>query len=266
MNTITVPASQYVMPVEATSAIQGAPLEKSTWKAHESSLNSAVKNNVSMKDLLALILQIVESSALVRQEVIKNQIKAAVSTSILAGQLAADKRTDAQLRFGISVASSTIQMAVTTCSTVRMGQSKTVSDKHLSNTSAKEMADSGGVKLLKTTDLDTGKVTNYDKSRKVSDLSPDEINKFNASLQQQRTAKYNSVSQMAGMADGIMGNINEIQHAESVNEQEQFQASIDMKKTFDAQHDDFLKHLATEASKLQEIIDSIGKASLVTNR
>ncbi|MFA7521113.1 MAG: type III secretion system protein, partial [Shewanella sp.] len=78
--------------------------------------------------------------------------------------------------------------------------------------------------------------------------------------------KYNSVTQMGGMADGMVGNANEIQNAEQVKVQEETQASKDLKEKFDAQLDQYIQDLTAEAVKLNEILEAVAKASLVTNR
>lgn len=257
---------QATMAEETSSTNHFKPIDQKVWGNYENSLKEANKGSVSMADLLALLSQIIESSQQVRAQVMKNRIGEAVATSALATMLAQDKCGDAKLRFGITLASSVVNMGLTTAATVRIGQTKTLKDKHLSKMADAGGADAGGVKLLKTTDLESGKVTNVDKSPKVSDLTPKELNKYTASLQQQRTAKYNSVTQMGGMADGMVGNANEIQNAEQVKGQEETQASKDLKEKFDAQLDQYIQDLTAEAVKLNEILEAVAKASLVTNR
>ncbi|AQS37659.1 type III secretion system protein [Shewanella psychropiezotolerans] len=268
MNSISINAqsSQSIMTEETASFSQSNPADKKTWNSYDSSLTEVNKGTVSMSDLLALLSQIIASSREVRAQVMKNRIGEAVATSALATMLAQDKSNDAKLRFGISLASSVVNMAMTTGATVRIGQTKTLTDKHLSKMSGNGAADTGGVKLLKVTDLESGKITNLDKSPKVSDLTSKELNKYTASLQQQRTAKYNSVTQMGGMADGMVGNANEIQNAEQVKGQEELQASKDLKEKFDAQLDQYIQDLTAEGVKLNEILDAVARASLVTNR
>lgn len=252
---------------EETSSVNNLkPIDQKAWGSYENSLKEANKGSVSMADLLALLAQIIESSQQVRAQVMKNRIGEAVATSELATMLAQDKSQDAKLRFGITLASSVVNMGMTTAATVRIGQTKTLKDKHLSKMGDRGAADTGGVKLLKTTDLESGKVTNVDKSPKVSDLTAKELNQYSANLQQQRTAKYNSVTQMGGMADGMVGNANEIQNAEQVKVQEDTQASKDLKEKFDAQLDQYIQDLTAEAVKLNEILEAVAKASLVTNR
>ncbi|WP_338726300.1 type III secretion system protein [Shewanella baltica] len=252
---------------EDTSPVNNLkPIDQKAWGSYENSLKEANKGSVSMADLLALLAQIIESSQQVRAQVMKNRIGEAVATSQLATMLAQDKSQDAKLRFGITLASSVVNMGMTTAATVRIGQTKTLKDKHLSKMGDRGAADTSGVKLLKTTDLESGKVTNVDKSPKVSDLTAKELNQYSANLQQQRTAKYNSVTQMGGMADGMVGNANEIQNAEQVKVQEETQASKDLKEKFDAQLDQYIQDLTAEAVKLNEILEAVAKASLVTNR
>jgi len=241
-------------------------MDQKVWGNYENSLKEANKGSISMADLLALLSQIIESSQQVRAQVMKNRIGEAMSTSALATMLAKDKCSDAKLRFGITLASSVVHMGMTTVATVRIGQTKTLKDKHLSKMADNGSQNAGGVKLLQKTDLETGKVTNFDKSPKVSDLTLKELNKYTASLQQQRTAKYNTVTQMGGMADGMVGNANEIQNAEQVKKQEEILASKNLKEKFDAQLDQYLQDLTAEAVKLNEILEAITKASLVTNR
>jgi hypothetical protein len=263
MNTLSLPLT---MSEDTTSVNNQKPIDQKVWCGYENSLNVANKGTMSMADLLALLTQIIGASHQLRNQVMMNRIGEAVATSALATKLAQDKCGDAKLRFGITLASSVVNMAMTTAATVRIGQTKTLKDKHLSKMADKGANDVGGVKLLKTTDLKSGKVTNVDKSTKVSDLTPKELNKYTASLQQQRTAKYNSVTHMGGMADGMVGNANEIQNSEQVKGQELILASKELKEKFDAQLDQYIQDLTAEAVKLNEILEAVAKASLVTNR
>ncbi|OXE28502.1 type III secretion system protein, partial [Vibrio parahaemolyticus] len=88
----------------------------------------------------------------------------------LAVSLADDRKHDAIVKFGITLASCVVSMAITSASSVRMGQTKILKDKHLASMSG-------------------------DSNMRVADLSAKDINKFSAQLQQGRTAKYNTVAQ-----------------------------------------------------------------------
>lgn len=55
----------------------------------------------------------------------QSRIDEAKATTDLAIVLADDRRSDAQMKFGISLASSVMNMALTTASSVRIGQTKT---------------------------------------------------------------------------------------------------------------------------------------------
>ncbi|MCO4174549.1 type III secretion system protein [Aeromonas veronii] len=211
------------------------------WHRYSDKLNEVETGSVSMSNLLFLLAQIIESSQRLRAQMMQNRITEAVATSDLAVKISGDKCSDTRRKFGITLAASVATMAMSTAATVRMGQSKTLKDKHV-------------------TDLTKGKNTS------VSSLDSSSVNKFTANLQEARTAKFRSVSQMSDMASGMVGNVNEMQHADQVRKQEETQASKELKEKFDAQLDLYIQDLTQEAMKLNEILDSVAKASLVNNR
>ncbi|MGT0150785.1 hypothetical protein ACT691_20680 [Vibrio metschnikovii] len=85
-------------------------------------------------------------------------------------------------------------------------------------------------------------------------------------LQEARTAKYRSVAQMSEMGSNMTGNVNEIQHADQVRQQEESQAVKILKKNLMLSFDQYIQDLTQEAVKLNEILDAVAKASLATNR
>ncbi|EJL6463813.1 type III secretion system protein [Vibrio cholerae] len=226
---------------EKSHAQNTVAVNEKQWNSYSEKLDKVETGSVSMSDLLALLAQIIESSQRLRAQMMQNRITEAVATSDLAVKLSGDKCSDAQRKFGITLAASVATMAMSTAATVRMGQSKTLKDKHV-------------------TDLTKGKNTS------VSSLDSRSVNKFTANLQEARTAKYRSVSQMSEMASSMVGNVNEMQHADQVRKQEETQASKELKEKFDAQLDQYIQDLTQEAVKLNEILDSVAKASLVHNR
>lgn len=90
----------------------------------DSSLEKASQGGVSMSELLALLSQIISSAKELRSQVMQSRIDEAKATTDLAIVLADDRRSDAQMKFGISLASSVMNMALTTASSVRIGQNK----------------------------------------------------------------------------------------------------------------------------------------------
>ncbi|WP_394201539.1 type III secretion system protein [Shewanella waksmanii] len=241
----------------------GVSLDTKTWQNYDKSLKATDSGSVSMSDLLALIAKIIQSSQELRTQLMKSRIDRAMATMEVASLLATEKKNDATLRFGITLASSVVNMGLTTLATVRVGQTATLKDKHLARQAD---IDAGDVKLLRTKNLETGEVTEAKGPPKVSDLSQEQIDSYSHDLQQKRTAKYNSVSQMATMADGMVGNTNEMQHAVNVSEQEQMQADKDLKTKLDAEVDQYIATLTNEALKLNEILGGIAGASLATYR
>jgi predicted metal-dependent hydrolase len=171
----------------------------------------------------------------------QNRINEASATCDLAVSLAADKCRDAQTKFGITLAASIVTMGVSTFATVRMAQPKTLQDKHVQSMSG-------------------------DKTTTVKSLDAKSRNEYAAGLQDTRTVKFRGVSQGAEMAQGVVGNVNEIQNSAQIRNQEETQATKDMKEKFDSQLDQYIQNLTQETAKLNEILDSIAKASLVTNR
>ncbi|EFO44928.1 type III secretion system protein [Vibrio parahaemolyticus] len=238
---INAAASANVSAQEATKHNAPVSVDVQQWQQFDSSLEKASQGGVSMSELLALLSQIISSAKELRSQVMQSRIDEAKATTELAIVLADDRRSDAQMKFGISLASSVMNMALTTASSVRIGQTKTLKDKHLSS-----MSGNGDMK--------------------VSDLSMKDLNKFTAQLQQARTAKYNTVSQSGNMANSMVGNANDIINAEEVKHQEEGTASKQLKEKVDAHLDQFIQELTTEAVKLNEILDLMARASLVTNR
>lgn len=194
-----------------------------------------------MSELLALLAEIIKASKELRSQVMSNKITEAKATTELAVSLADDRKHDAIVKFGITLASCVVSMAITSASSVRMGQTKILKDKHLASMSG-------------------------DSNMRVADLSAKDINKFSAQLQQGRTAKYNTVAQTGNMANSMVGNINDMRHAEEVKHQEEGTASKQLKEKVDAMLDGYLQDLTQAAVKLNEILDTMQRASLVTNR
>ncbi|EMA4781813.1 type III secretion system protein [Providencia rettgeri] len=195
---------------------------------------------VSMSQLLALLSQVIESSSSLRSVIQINKIEEAKETVSLAKMVAEVKKDDAHLKFGIKLASGVMNMGLSTVAAVRTGQIKTVQDKHLSKLGGGEKA-------------------------RVSDLPASKINDIAASLQQQRTAKYNMVNQTAGAADNLIGSVNEMIYASNVQTQEEVKSSIDLKEKYDAQLTEFINSLATTLAEIRKALETIQSASLVTN-
>ncbi|WP_139336790.1 type III secretion system protein [Yersinia enterocolitica] len=196
---------------------------------------------VSMSQLMNLLNMIIESSQKLRSQLLSNRIDEAMATADLAKMLAVDKKDSAQLKFGINLASSVVSMGIQTVSAFRTGQCKPLEDKHLSKLG-------GG------------------SGAKVANLSPQELNNFTASLQQQRTAKYNTVSQMADMSRKMVGDINEIQNADKVRRQDETQSTKELKQKYDEHMTPFIDSLGNELMQLLKMKEAIQGTSLVTNR
>ncbi|WP_208990572.1 type III secretion system protein [Vibrio sp. CUB2] len=198
-------------------------------------------SSVTMAELLALMTEIIESSHELRSQVMQNRISEASATYDLAVALAADKCHDAQTKFGITLAASLITMGVSTFATMRMAQPKTLQDKHIRSMSG-------------------------DETVTVKSLDAKTRNDYAARLQDARTGKYRGVSQGTELAQGVVGNVNEMQNAAQIRNQEETQATKEMKAKFDDQLTEYIQNLTQETAKLNEILDSIAKASLATNR
>ncbi|MCF7505325.1 type III secretion system protein [Vibrio sp. L3-7] len=226
---------------EGKNTTYSPEINEKEWNSFSSSLDKANSGTVSMSDLLALLAEIIESSQRLRAQVMQNRITEAVATSDLAVKIAGDKCGDAQRKFGITLVASVATMALSTAATVRMGQTKTLQDKHV-------------------VDMTNGKSTS------VKSLDSNTVNDFSARLQEGRTGKYRAVSQMSEMGGSMVGNVNEMQNAAQVRTQEESQATKDLKEKFDGQLDQYIQDLTQEAVKLNEILDSVARASLVTNR
>lgn len=202
-------------------------LSDSSSTAHETSISAEsvdTHSSVTMADLLALMTQIIESSHELRSQVMQNRINEASATCDLAVSLAADKCRDAQTKFGITLAASIVTMGVSTFATVRMAQPKTLQDKHVQSMSG-------------------------DKTTTVKSLDAKSRNDYAARLQDARTGKYRGVSQGAEMAQGVVGNVNEIQNSAQIRNQEETQATKDMKEKFDSQLDQYIQNLTQEIGR-----------------
>ncbi|HCE1746812.1 TPA: type III secretion system translocator protein VopD2 [Vibrio parahaemolyticus] len=228
-------------PVIPESSVKDTAIDTNQWKDFEKSVAKISEGGVSMSELLALLAEIIKASKELRSQVMSNKITEAKATTELAVSLADDRKHDAIVKFGITLASSVVSMAITSASSVRMGQTKILKDKHLASMSG-------------------------DSNMRVADLSAKDINKFSAQLQQGRTAKYNTVAQTGNMANSMVGNINDMRHAEEVKHQEEGTASKQLKEKVDAMLDGYLQDLTQAAVKLNEILDTMQRASLVTNR
>ncbi len=211
-------------------------------KSAESSFNTInSEKTVSMSQLLALLSEIIESSASLRSVMMANRISEAEATAEMAKVAAAVKKDDAHLKFGIKLASGVFSMGMSTVAAVRTGQIKMVQDKHLSKVGMNE-------------------------NTRVSDLSADKINEISASLQQQRTGKYNMLNQTSGAADNLMGNVSEMISASAIQKQEETKSSIDLKEKLDAQLSSFIDTLGNTIAQILKSLEAIQSASLVTNR
>ncbi|EKT60076.1 hypothetical protein [Providencia sneebia] len=199
------------------------------------------EKTVSMSQLLALLSEIIDASASLRNVMMINRITEAGATAEMAKVAAGVKKDDAHLKFGIKLASGVFSMGMSTVAAVRTGQVKMVQDKHLSKAGLGENA-------------------------RVSDLSADKINEISASLQQQRTAKYNMVNQTSGAADNMMGNVSEMISASAIQQQEETKSSIDLKEKYDAQLTSFIDTLGNTIAQILKSLEAIQAASLVTNR
>ncbi|EKT64608.1 hypothetical protein [Providencia burhodogranariea] len=197
--------------------------------------------SVSMSHLLALLAMIIESSKLLRSEVLMNRINEAGATVELAHVLAADKKSSATTKFSINLAAGVVSMGITSAAAFKTGQFKKVDDKHLVN-------------------------LGYGENAKVSNLSVDRLNEITASLQQQRTAKYNTITQLSGVSKELIGNVNEIHNAGEVKRHDDTQATKDLKKTYDDQLSSFIDSLGNELNQLHKAMESVQGAMLVNNR
>lgn len=234
--------ANFAQPIDAaSSSAAGASIDVGKWQQLESSVKKISTGTVTMSDLLALMDEILKANRELRSQVMQNRITEAKATTDLAVVLADDRKRDAQVKFGITLAASVVNMAITSVASVRIGQTKTLQDKHLASMSG----DSGA---------------------KVSELSMKDVNKFSASLQQSRTAKYNTVAQTGNMANSMVGNINDMRNAEEVKHQEEGTASKQLKEKVDQLLDTYLQNLTQASVKLNEILDAMQRASLVTNR
>lgn len=234
-------ALNLAQPIVSESSTANVSIDTKPWKNFEKSIKNISDGGVSMSELLSLLAEIIKASKELRTQVMNNKITEAKETTNLAVHLAEDRKHDAQVKFGITLAASVVSMAITSASSIRMGQTKTLKDKHLSSMSG-------------------------DSNMRVADLSPKELNKFTAQLQQGRTAKYNTVAQTGTMANSMVGNINDMRNAEEVKHQEEGTASKQLKEKVDAMLDSYLQDLTQAAVKLNEILDAMQRASLVTNR
>jgi hypothetical protein len=64
----------------------------------------------------------------------------------------------------------------------------------------------------------------------------------------------------------MVGNVNDIQHAEQVKTQEEAQATKSNKEKLDTMLDQYLQDLVKEAVKLNELSGAITQAALAVNR
>jgi len=211
------------------------------WTSFKGKLNAIDKKEISMSDLLALLAQIIESSQKLRAQVMENRISQANATMELAMSIADKKAFDEKVKFGITLAASVATMALTTAGTVKMGQTKTLKDKHV-------------------LDLTDGR------SATVSSLDSKTMNELTGQLRDKSLSKYRAFGQMSESGRVMVGNVNDIQHAEQVKTQEEAQATKSNKEKLDTMLDQYLQDLVKEAVKLNELSGAITQAALAVNR
>jgi hypothetical protein len=202
---------------------------------------SSSSETVSLAHLLALFSEIIESEQELQSETMMNRINDAVTTCKLAMSLAAEKCKDAQTKFAITLTASIICIGVVSFSTVRMAQPKGLKDKHVQSMSG-------------------------DKTDTLKSMDAKTRNDYAARMQDARTGKWRGVSQGAEMAQGVVGNVNEMQNAARIKEQEETQATKDMKEKLDAMDTEFTQKLTQSISAILETMGKIAQAKLPTNR
>lgn len=203
--------------------------------------NQTNGSSLSLSELMGLLDKIIKASQELYSQLLNNRVSEASSTINVAKALASIKKDDAQRKFSISLGAGVVSMGLTTVATMKGAKFKTVQDKHL-------------VQL------------NMGKNAKVSNLSSDKFNELSANLQQKRTAKYNMVSQLSNSSKETLGDVNEVQNADAVKQQEEIQAVKEMKKTFDNTLSSYIDSLTSELERLIKLKDSAQSTAAVTNR
>lgn len=214
-------------------------LEKNT-KQFANDIKSLQKP-LSLESLRDLIARIISLSKELKNQVYQQSIIDNKTNCLTAETLANKKCTDAQRKHTINLISSSATMAITTCSTISAAKPVSLKDKHLASIN-------GGNKTS------------------VKDLDANTINKFRASMQEDKTAKCRSVNQLADMSNNLVSHGNEIQNAASSRDQEKMQAELDLKKKNDELLNTYKDDLAKEMSSLLALLDEINNASAANSR
>lgn len=198
-------------------------------------------NTASFSDLLALLAAIIATSEKLRSSVAQSKIDNAVTTQTLAVNLAATKEVNAKEKFVISAVTGTLNMALSTVSAVRIGQTKLVQDKHIA-----PAADGS--------------------SRGVKDLSTSELRDFSNNLQQARTSKYTSLSRLGDMSSKVADSANEAGYASKVRQEDELASTKELVGQFQSVLDQALNTLTQELVKLNDLLAAFVRATAATNR
>lgn len=197
-------------------------------------------STVSLSDLLAMLLAIIEQEGRTRNSVMASNIDVGVANMDNAKALAEKICGDAMLKLGIAIGIAVTTMVFSTAVMVNTAKPKVLKDKHL---------ESGSVANLKKTEA----------GRKL-------IDEKTAALQQAKTAKSNFLQQ-ANQATGQASNQGtEMMAAQDKQQQDEIKAGNDLQMKLAEQLPEFIKSLGDSLRKLLEVLEAVAKASLATNR
>ncbi|CAM3937246.1 hypothetical protein [Vibrio aquimaris] len=197
-------------------------------------------STVSISDLLAMLLAIIEQEGRTRNSVMASNIDVGVANMDNAKVLAEKICDDAMLKLGIAIGIAVTTMVFSTAVMVNTAKPKTLKDKHL---------ESGSVDNLKKTEA----------GRKL-------IDEKTAALQQAKTAKSNFLQQ-ANQATGQASNQGtEMMAAQDKQQQDEIKAGNDLQMKLAEALPEFIKSLGDSLRKLLEVLEAAAKASLATNR
>ncbi|EGQ8442520.1 type III secretion system protein [Vibrio cholerae] len=226
---------------EATSHTATLNPNSQLWEGYSKQLKQFNSGSISVTELLALISQIIESSQRLRSQLMNNRIGEAVATSELARKIAGDKCSDSRKKFAITLAAGVLSMGVSTVAGISTLRNKKLDDKMVT------------------------KLSNGTQSS-VKSLSAADVNKFNSELLNKNTNKFRAVEQLGKTSESLTNNANEIQHAAQVRQQEETQASRELKEKFDSQIDQYIQNLTQEHVKLNEILNQMEMAKQANMR
>lgn len=202
-------------------------------------------STVSISDLLAMLLAIIEQEGRTRNSVMASNIDVGVANMDNAKALAEKICGDAMLKLGIAIGIAVTTMVFSTAIMVSSVKPKVLKDKHLE----------GGSGQYKTVE-----------DMKATEAGRELLDKKTAILQDAKTAKNRFLEQGVQATGQASNQGTEMMAAQDKQQQDEIKAGNDLQMKLAEALPEFIKSLGDSLRKLLEVLEAAAKASLATNR